>query len=265
MPDDATSVVVTEKGRVPEDATSVVVTLDSDIAAQKWGIGQKTMVQMYRDFQRGNGKLFVAEINTEEHSLEDLKKVAQLLEQEEARALPIIFCAYIDDVLLEMYRREIPNDIPGGKSALFGAYGPFSDLSGRLKLAYCFQLIAPDLIHDIDIIRKVRNDLSHNWDTRILANYFSTAPVTRMNYVEKFLDDYGVYEQLSDLGKVRLRLIWIAARTTYESKYYYKAIKRTLDPVLTLYTDNKPNLLEKIAHVAWHSSHRLAAARLSEI
>jgi len=86
MPDDATSVVVTEKGRVPEDATSVVVTLDSDIAAQKWGIGQKTMVQMYRDFQRGNGKLFVAEINTEEHSLEDLKKVAQLLEQEEARA-----------------------------------------------------------------------------------------------------------------------------------------------------------------------------------
>jgi DNA-binding MltR family transcriptional regulator len=238
---------------------------DPDIESMTETVPQKTMVQMYRNFQRGSGKLFSAEIDAENHTFYDLRKVSQLLESEDAKVLPIIFCAYIDDVLIEMYRREIPADVPGGKSSLLGTVGPFSTLSSRIKLAYCFQLIAPDLVRDIDVIRKVRNDLSHNWDTSIRKRYFSVAPVTRMSYIENLLQDHELYERLSDLGKLRLRLIWIAARTTYESKYYHRAVKQRLDPIRTLYTKTPPKLLGQITQVAWESSQRLAATRLSEI
>jgi len=41
-------------------------------------------------------------------------------------------------------------------------------------------MIAPDLLADIDTVRKIRNDISHTWDTSSLSNYFSHARVMGM-------------------------------------------------------------------------------------
>jgi hypothetical protein len=248
---------------VAEDESSLGVPLDADIAAMELDVLEKTMLQIYWNysvaFERHKGQLFSAEIDADGYPLDNIKRIALLLEQEEARAIPILFCAYVDDILLEMYQRELPDGIPGGKKSLFNSYGPFSNFASRLKLAYCFKMIGLDLLKDIDVVRKIRNDISHMWDTSILANYFSDSRAMGMVDVANFLDYGGLSTaHLDDLSKLRLRLIWIATRTTYECRYYYKASKKGLNPARILYTETPPKLLGKMTKIAWDSSQRLA-------
>ena len=253
-----------------EEESPLGVPLDVDISAMDLNILEKTMLQIYRNytnaFEKHNRKLFSSEIDSEQYSLDDLKRVILLLEKEETRAVPIIFCSYADELLLKMYKRELPDGIPGGKQSLFGAYGPFSNFASRIKLAYCFQMIAPDLLIYIDIMRQIRNNIAHTWDASSLADYFSQDRVVEMimetNVIEQSLKDYEVYKnELISFNKLRLRLIWISARAAYESRYYYRTLKKGLNPLKTLYTESPPKLLGNITWIALESSKRLATSQ----
>jgi hypothetical protein len=230
---------------------------DPDIASLELSDLEKNGLQMYRNYSRAFSNqqisLFVAEVDARHFDLADLGKVLALIAADEIRLVPVIAAAFLDSALCAMYRREIPENIPGGRQSLFGGYGPLSSLSSRLQIAYCFGWMTPDVVQDIESIRKIRNRLSHAWDHDVLANYFEKPPISTMSAVESVLGErrdelaFDGLDSVDALGRFRIRLLWVTGRAYYETLLYPWAIKKRIDPQAALYSEKHPNLLARVS------------------
>jgi DNA-binding MltR family transcriptional regulator len=230
---------------------------DPDIAALKLSDVEKSGLQVYRNYSSAFSQhqigLFVAEVDAKEFDLSDLQRVLALISKEEIRLVPVIVCAFLDSALNEMYRREIPESVPGGRKALFGAYGPLSSLSSRIQIAYCFGWITPDVLEDIDSVRKIRNKLSHAWNHDAFCDYYKKPPISTMSAVERILgerQDELAFEGLESsdaLDRFRVRLLWVTGRAYYETMLYPWAMRRRIDPPAALYGEKHPKLLVRVS------------------
>jgi DNA-binding MltR family transcriptional regulator len=250
--------------------------LDDDILKMQLSDAEKIGLQINRDFNRKIEKHRTQklrdEIESENFSTDNLEKLVKILEQEDARALPVVFCAYLDDVLLAMFKREVPDGVPGGKASLFNAFGPFSDFASRLKIAYCFGLISAALLIDIDHVRKIRNEISHTWDIDQLSEFFSRSPLKDIVEIEKLIAQSEVSKKRGRLAEdfcdtlrplqiFRIRLVWLACRTSYEARYFYRTQKERLDPYRTLYLDHGTKWLTQVSGIAFSATERIANSR----
>jgi DNA-binding MltR family transcriptional regulator len=230
---------------------------DSDIAALELSDLEKNGLQIYRNYSSAFSEheigLFVAEIDAKEFELADLGKVLVLIAADEIRLVPVIACAFLDSALCEMYRREIPESVPGGRQALFGGYGPLSSLSSRLQIAYCFNWMTPDVLQNIESIRKIRNRLSHAWDHDALTDFCEKPPISTMSAVERVLGErqdelaFDRLDRVDALGRFRTRLLWVTGRAYYETLLYPPAMKRRIDPGAALYGNKHPKLLARVS------------------
>ena len=154
---------------------------DKDIAEMPLSDGEKDGLQIYRNytqaFDEHAEKEFSKLIDSEPFDSSELERILGLIAAEDARFLPVLACAYADDVMKAMLEAQIPKTVPGGASRLFSAYGPFSDLFRKIQLAYVFQLVSSDVLTDLDKLRDARNKLSHTWDISKLDDFFSRSPV----------------------------------------------------------------------------------------
>src|SRR4051812_21559921 len=118
---------------------------DPDIVAMSLGYGEKAGLQIYRNYTRSFEvhaiKKFKADIDGEELDLEELKRLIKLIATEDVRFLPVIVCAFADDILKTVFTAILPPGIPGGRSAIMSGYGPLSDFSKRIQLAYAFKVL----------------------------------------------------------------------------------------------------------------------------
>lgn len=232
---------------------------DDDIAELDMSDVEKNGLQVYRNytkaFERDQAKKFAIAVNSECHDVSRFKKVCDAIASDDERLVPVIACAFADEVLDEMYKREVPNGIPGGRDSLFSGYGPFSSLSKRIQVAYAFGWVSEDILKDMDSLRKVRNKFSHIWDHESLSGYAEQAPISNITPIETMFKGHeerlllaGV-ENLTPLGRFRIRTIWLLGRLYYESLLYPRALKRRLQPYVVLYGEHQPDLLSQIAGV----------------
>jgi hypothetical protein len=139
--------------------------LDPDIAAMNLSEGEKWGLQVYRNYSRSFGEhrvqKFVEQASSFESDAQLFEQVAAHVVSEDVRAVPVLAASYADDRLEEMFKREIPDGVPGGRSALMSGFGPLARLSQRLQMAFAFGWLSKDLLIELDHIRKIRNDLSH--------------------------------------------------------------------------------------------------------
>jgi hypothetical protein len=63
---------------------------------------------------------------------------------------------------------------------------------------------------------------------------------------------------MSSLDIFRVRLVWLASRTTYEAMYYYRAQKYGLNPFQALYGDKATDWLGAVARIAMEATRRIA-------
>src|SRR5262245_12927079 len=100
---------------------------DADIDALQLGWGEKAGLQIYRNYTRSFEQhaiiKFREALNHEKLELDEFTEFTGLLVHEDLRFLPIILCAFADEVLEEAFKHAIPDNVPGGKTNLFGAYG----------------------------------------------------------------------------------------------------------------------------------------------
>lgn len=131
--------------------------LDPDIANMKLSDGEKWGIQVYRNYSRAFGnhrvKRFVEEASSFETEVTLFKQAVALVVSEQARVVPVIAAAYADERLEEMFKREIPDGVPGGRSALMSGFGPLARLSQRLQMAFAFGWLSKDLLIEFDHIR----------------------------------------------------------------------------------------------------------------
>jgi hypothetical protein len=241
-------------------------TLDPDIAAMQLSDGEKWGLQVYRNYSRAFGehrvKSFVEQASPFEAEVKLFEQVAALVVSEESRVIPVIAAAYADDRLKEMFQREIPDGVPGGRSALMSGFGPLARLSQRIQLAFAFDWLSKDLLVEFDHIRKVRNDLSHKWDIELLEQRMMELIEKKQKPFEEQLGD-GVrlpenfYSSMQSLDRFRVRVIWLLGRLTYEARLWVPALKAGIPPEEALYGPNAPVMLRAIAAISVESTKKV--------
>lgn len=239
---------------------------DEDIEQLTLSDIEKNGLQVYRNyrraFDRDAAKKYAAMIDDAAFDGEALARILKLISSEDPRFLPVIACAYADELLGEMFRREMPKDMPGERSSLFAAFGPFGSLSSRIQMAHMFQMVSADITHPLNDLRKIRNKLSHSWDHAELEGYFEDESKIRLFPIETLMSERQeaklereVFGKLDHLSKFRVRLIWLVTRLFYESHYFAGAIQRRVDPHLALYGEQRPRRLGEVVKIAMEYSY----------
>jgi hypothetical protein len=234
--------------------TSMV--FDTDIEAMSLSVEEKNGLQIHRNYSRSFEKKKVEEfalsVVPPPGVLADCQKVLKLMFSEEPRTLPVIACAFADDQLKEMFRRHIPKDVPGGPAVLLSGYGPLSSLSHRVQMAYAFGWLNTDILLELDLLRKMRNDVSHKWDLNLLETKLLQFIADRQEAIEErlaggahFSADF--HKSLLPVQKLRLRLCWLLGRITYETQLWCPALERSLQPDVVLYSEGCPPFLGQVA------------------
>ena len=229
---------------------------DSDINAMTLSDVEKNGLQVFRNyssaFEKRRADQFAEQANKRPVDLSELGKLFELLITEEIRTLPVIACAFADDQLQAMFRREIPAEVPGGQNELLTGFGPLSRLSQRIQIAFAFGWLSPDLLDELNHLRKIRNDISHKWDIALLESKLLQLIRDKQHPIEEALGD-GVslpekfYEELNQFQRFRTRLLWLMGRLVYECQFWVPALKDRHKPTSVLYGKGAPDLLGQVA------------------
>jgi DNA-binding MltR family transcriptional regulator len=92
------------------------------------------------------------------------------------RTTAIMTVGFLEDVLALGIMSKFERDASENQlTELFTNYGPLANLSARIALGYLFGILGNDDKHDLNIIRKIRNDFAHviepiNFETKEIAS-----------------------------------------------------------------------------------------------
>jgi hypothetical protein len=247
-------------------------TLDPDITSMNLSESEKWGLQVYRNYSRKFGehrvKTFVEQASPFEADVSLFEQVTSLIVSEEPRVVPVIASSYADDRLEEMFKREIPEGVPGGRSALLSGFGPLARLSQRLQMAFAFGWLSKDLLVEFDHLRKIRNDLSHKWDTTLLERRMKELIEEKQQPIEEHLGDgerlpNNFHESMSSTDRFRVRIIWMLGRLTYEARLWVPALNAGITPGEALYGPNQPEMLRGIVEVSVNATKSIIRAGLA--
>jgi DNA-binding MltR family transcriptional regulator len=108
---------------------------------------------------------------TEEEAIERLA----VLFKESDRGCALVGGAILDEALADLLRAALAPDTDAN---LFGQDSVLGAFSSRIKLAKAIGLINATDFHDLDLVRKIRNDAAHFAKERGFATGFSTDATT---------------------------------------------------------------------------------------
>lgn len=242
---------------------------DHDIDVMNLGWGEKAGLQIYRNYTKSfethaMGK-FRDALSHDPLELDALRKLTALVATEDLRFVPIVICAFGDDLLEQALKRSVPDGIPGGKAKLFSGYGPLSDLSKRIQMASAFDVVSADLMSDLDRVRTIRNKISHSWDVSALSDFYSGGRTADLFPIEAHLAERAAQD--AELGTVldpgsafRVRVIWLAGRLRYEAAFYDLAKKARLSPARALYDDGGTTWLREVSAICMDATKSVVRA-----
>ena len=89
------------------------------------------------------------------------KVINKTIAEESDRAKVVFIAAWIDNFLEVKLKNEFSKGNVKARDQLFKPSGPFSSFSAKLNTVFCAGWIDTDVHHDVQIIRKLRNDCAH--------------------------------------------------------------------------------------------------------
>ena len=242
---------------------------DKDIAILEITVAEKNGLQVYRNYQRSFAaheiKEYFGKIDARETDLDRLGIVLKLIGTEEVRLLPIIICAFVDECLTTMYRRDLPDDVIGGRSSMLNGFGSLASLFQKIQFASAAQWISADILAEADALRKLRNRIAHTWNQDSIKKEIEQHIEKNMFKFEELLDETSLFELKAHVtGRpdqlFRLRTIWLTGRIFYEAEVFPAAPKRLVNNAEYYHAKHAPKLLTKIAKLCTSSSNALMAS-----
>ena len=227
---------------------------DDDIAKMDLDYGEKAGLQIYRNYTKSFEdhaiNKFRESLSREELNVGKLRRLVTLLVSEDVRFVPVIVCAFGDEILKSAFEKALPTDVPGGVRDILSGYGPLSDLSKRIRMAFAFDILSRDLMTELDRVRKVRNRVSHDWDMKAADDLVKHPHLAEMYPIERALSERGVVtDELNVEIAIRIRVIWLAGRLTYEEAAYYGAKAARLSPTRALYENGGTSWLKAVSAI----------------
>lgn len=83
------------------------------------------------------------------------------LGRESERAAAILCAAWMDHLLRLRLEQTYSHGSIKARRALFEANGPFATFSSKINAAFCAGWLDADVYHDLQTIRKIRNEFAH--------------------------------------------------------------------------------------------------------
>jgi hypothetical protein len=207
----------------------------------------------WRAYQNERQEQFATGVDAVPLDVSELRRAMSLLVREDIRFVPVIACAFADEELEAMFKKFLPDDIPGGKKSMLGRFGPISSLFARIQFAFAFDMVHSDVLLALDKLRGHRNDIAHTWDQDSLADFMET-PLPRMDEMENALLHINIKDggdgDLSTDASLRLRTVWLLARLFYETRFYPLAKMAQFTPYQALYGNGHPRALHTIQEPA---------------
>ena len=118
----------------------------------------------------------------------------RVLAEESDRSIILLAAAWIDEFLKYKFLNEFSKGNSKAREQLFSSNGPFATFSGKLNAAFCAGWIDADVYHDVQVIRKIRNDCAHNVNPISLND----------EHIRKLLENFRVpHREYLDWGKLR--------------------------------------------------------------
>lgn len=108
------------------------------------------------------------------HYTDDDERVAlEELEELSDRAAGIVATTMLENALDSVLLHAIREDDPNLLKELFSDGGPLGTLSSKIKMLYALGLMTKNGRHDLDLIRKIRNDFAH----KLAGNTFQSEKI----------------------------------------------------------------------------------------
>lgn len=208
-----------------------------------------------RAYEKERQEQFAVGVDFIPLDVSDLRRAMSQLVSEDIRFVPVIACAFADSELENMFKKFLPNDIPGGKGSMLGRFGPISSLFTRIQFAFAFDMVHSDVLLALDKLRGYRNKIAHTWDQNTLPDFVET-PLPYMDELENAFLHMNIKDggdgDLSAEGSLRLRTVWLLARLFYETRNYTLAKMAQLNPYKALYGAGSPKALSTVSSAASH-------------
>lgn len=113
------------------------------------------------------------------------------LKKESDRAKLILVSSWIDYFLKVKIQNEFSKGNKKARKDLFSLNGPFATFSSKLNLAFCAGWIDSDVYHDIQIIRKLRNDCAHSIENITLDEERVRKEIEKFKVPKRKFYDWG--------------------------------------------------------------------------
>jgi hypothetical protein len=114
----------------------------------------------------------------EQIELHPITKITNELKKESDRAAAVLAASFLETQLETLLKKVLINH--KDRDLMFGAFAPLGSFSAKISVAFLIGLIPEDIYKDLNVIRKIRNEFAHKYDT--LA--FDLSPVK--DWVDNF-------------------------------------------------------------------------------
>ena len=121
------------------------------------------------------------------------KRVSYALSQESDRACVILVASWVDHFLRIKLAQEFSKGNSDARDALFSSNGPFATFSAKLNAVFCADWIDRDLYHDLQVIRKLRNEFAHSIDSHTLHDEPFPSMISKLRVPKRQYFDWGQF------------------------------------------------------------------------
>lgn len=127
------------------------------------------------------------------YPLECFEAINKALADESDRARVLLVAGWIDEFLKVKLMNEYSKGNSRAREQLFSANGPFATFSGKVNAAFCAGWIDQDVYHDIEIIRKLRNECAHSINPVSLEDEKFREMVEKLRVPRRQYFDWGKF------------------------------------------------------------------------
>ncbi len=106
------------------------------------------------------GSAFKKRLKTQP-TIEDIIRATNELMTDGHRGIAVLGAALLEDLLRVGILYNMRTLSTAEQDKLFSGYGPLSSFSTKIQIAYAIGLIGPNVTHDLETIREIRNGFAH--------------------------------------------------------------------------------------------------------